>query len=444
MNGQDIDPHTAHPDSTNHPEDAPLRSWPPDDATLQCPFRLFEELRQSEPVYRCPESRVGAETYVVSSFEHVTEVQTRANVFANNLAGVLPEHEAANLLRAPEPDVPTFYDENHVFFSDGEDHKVKRSWAMMLASRDRLPGYREIFEEEIDRLIDGFIEDGRCDFRAQFSESMPLSVVRRIMDLPDEIDPMVKSLSAGIAALENNPSPSPDDVDKHEAAVAELLKTMVLVIRERFAEPREGDYISDVVKVQVERDGDLDVNALARQMAMTIFGADHAMGGHLADLAARLGLEPQLQDRLGADRTLVRAFVLETLRTVTPVPWMYRHCIADTEVGGVAIPAGSLVLIAPLAGNYDPAEFPAPDSFDIDRPNLERNQLSLGRGSHRCAGAPIARLLAEVTVNRLLDRLENIRLDEELSELVPPPSYVFRVAREVHITFEKRRSTVGA
>jgi cytochrome P450 len=266
---------------------------------------------------------------------------------------------------------------------------------------------------------------------------MPLSVVRRIMDLPPEVDPMIKQLSAGIAALENNPAPAEDQIERFDASVQELLGFNVEVLRDRCERPR-GDYISDVVQMQVDRDGELDVNALARHLAMTIFGADHAMGGHLADLAARLGRDRGLQERLRADRSLVRGFVLETLRQVTPVPWVFRHCVADATIGEVDVPAGSLVLVASVAGNHDPEEFPDPERFDIERRNLERNQLSLGRGSHRCAGAPIARLLAEVTVNRLLDRLVDIRLDESRSDLTPPPSYVFRIAKSVHLTFDRR------
>lgn len=415
------------------------RHWPPDDPEkLQCPFPMFAELRQNAPVYRCPvPDEHGIYTYIVTGFPELVEVLTKQTAFTNDLSPVLASHDI-NLFKAPAPDVPTFYDDSHVFFSTGEDHKVKRSWALKLSDRSRLPGYMKVFEAEVDALIDGFIDRGRCDFKADFSDAMPLSVVRMIMDLPPELDPMVKRLSAGIAALENNPDPSPYDLDNFEDAVDELLGFNVEVLRERFQNPRENDYISTVIRMQVDRDGSLDVNALSRHLAMTIFGADHAMGGHLADLAARLGQDLELQDRLRADRSLIKGFHLETLRFITPVPWIYRNCVVDTEIGGETIKAGSLVLMAFVSGNYDPDEFPDPGLFNIDRPNLERSQLSLGRGAHRCAGAQVARLLAEVTVNRLLDRLENIRLDEKRSELLPPPSYVFRIAQAVHLTFDKR------
>ena len=192
------------------PTASPLRSWPPDDATLQSPWRLFEELRAVAPVYLCPEpSPDGTRPYVVTGFDEVSTALTRHEVFINDLTGVLPSHEA-NLLPAVAPDEPSFYAPSHVFFSDGDDHKVKRSWALKLGERNRLPIYRPIFEEVVDELIDEFIDRGRCDFRADFTERMPLGLVRRIMDLPRDVDTLVTAVSAGIAASEQNPNLPPE------------------------------------------------------------------------------------------------------------------------------------------------------------------------------------------------------------------------------------------
>jgi cytochrome P450 len=93
------------------------------------------------------------------------------------------------------------------------------------------------------------------------------------------------------------------------------------------------------------------------------------------------------------------------------------------------------MLVATVAANHDPGEFPDPATFDLDRRNVARNHLTVGRGVHRCAGASMASLQAEVTVNKLLDRLRDIRLDEERSDLLPEMSYGFRVPTAVHLTF---------
>lgn len=422
--------------ATGEAPEMKLRSWPPDDATLQCPWHLFEELRERAPVYQCPEPGPdGTRPFIVTGFSEVQRALIDHETFANDLEGVLPSHEA-NMLPSVAPDEASSYRDSHLFFSDGTDHRVKRSWAYMVGERTRLEEFRPIIREVVDELIDAFIDNGHCDFRAEFTMRMPLGLVRRMMDLPLEVDPLVKAVSAGIEASENNPNLTAEDLAAFGQTVTDLLTLLAGVIRQRHASPGD-DYVSQIVAMQVGRDGRLDVNALSRNLAMTIFGADHAMGGHLANVAARLGADPVLQARVRLDRSLVRPLHFETLRQDIPVPWIFRHCVRDTVLGGVSIPAGSLVLLVLASGNRDPEEFWEPDVFDIDRDNLELSVMTFGRGVHRCVGMPVAWVITDVAINRLLDRTSSLELDAAKSDLTPEPSYVFRIAPEVFLNFVK-------
>lgn len=77
----------------------------------------------------------------------------------------------------------------------------------------------------------------------------------------------------------------------------------------------------------------------------------------------------------------------ELLRFDSPVSVAtFRHSTEELRVGGVGIPAGYPVLIAPGAANRDPAAFPDPDRLDLDRD--AGGHLSFGHGIHRCPGAP--------------------------------------------------------
>ncbi|HEY5855637.1 MAG TPA: cytochrome P450 [Aldersonia sp.] len=411
--------------------------WPPSEATVRCPFAYFATLRDSAPVYRFPEpGHFGADMYVVTRWADCAEALLRAEVFVNNLdeGGALAAFETT---REPliAPDVATFYHPSNVFFSDGADHRVKRSWVMPLVSRERLSVVRPMVAAEVDRLIDAFLADGRCDFRAQFSDVMPMKVVRQVMGLPADADPMIKRLSAALEVTDNNPHQSDEMATELREARIAILTLIAELLRVREAAPVAGDYVSELVARQVARDGALDINALTMHLAATVFGADHAVGGHLADIAARLGRDPDLQDRVRADRSLIRALSNEALRIESPLPWLFRRCVQDTTLGGVAIPAGAVVLIVQVSANHDPHAFPEPATFDLDRPNIERDHLTLGRGRHRCAGAEMANLQADVTVNRLLDRLADIRLDDDRSDLMPQLSYGFRIPTAVHLTF---------
>ena len=105
----------------------------------------------------------------------------------------------------------------------------------------------------------------------------------------------------------------------------------------------------------------------------------------------------------------VVAAVEESLRLEPPAAVVDRYATVDTVVGGVAIPARSLVTVSLAAANRDPAEFPEPDRFDPRRANLRR-QLAFAAGPHVCLGLDLARLEAATTLAALLRRLPGLRL----------------------------------
>ena len=111
-----------------------------------------------------------------------------------------------------------------------------------------------------------------------------------------------------------------------------------------------------------------------------------------------------------------------------------------TILGGVDLPAGSVVSMFLGAVNRDPSRFECPAEFRVDRPHAQAH-LSFGRGIHSCPGGPLARAEARVTVNRVLDRMRNIRLSEKHHG--PPdarrfeyaPTYVLRGLEQLHLEF---------
>lgn len=82
-------------------------------------------------------------------------------------------------------------------------------------------------------------------------------------------------------------------------------------------------------------------------------------------------------------------------------------------VGGVEIPAGRTMMLLPGAANRDSRTFPDPDVFDIERTNA-RMHIAFGHGIHHCAGAHLARAEGRVTINRILDRTDDIGISESV------------------------------
>ena len=118
----------------------------------------------------------------------------------------------------------------------------------------------------------------------------------------------------------------------------------------------------------------------------------------------------------------------------------FRLVRRTTTLGGVRLPAGTIVMLCLGAANRDPRKFEDPHEFRPERRNV-REHIAFGRGIHTCAGAPLARVEGQITVRRLLDRMSEIRIDESVHGGVADrryaydPTFLLRGLTELHIEF---------
>ena len=116
---------------------------------------------------------------------------------------------------------------------------------------------------------------------------------------------------------------------------------------------------------------------------------------------------PEAAAQVRADRSLIGAFLNETLRLTGPPQRLFRIATRDVQVGEAQIRAGDWVALFFAAANHDPDVFPEPQRFRLDRENAGKH-LTYGLGIHYCLGAPLATLELECLVDALLDRFERI------------------------------------
>src|SRR5262249_54966939 len=130
----------------------------------------------------------------------------------------------------------------------------------------------------------------------------------------------------------------------------------------------------------------------------------------------------------------------EVLRMESPVKTVSRVARRDTAIGGVDIAAGTTLMLLQGAVNRDPGRFECPAEFDMHRENAQAH-IAFGRGVHACPGGPLARAEGRVSLERILDRMHDIRLSEEHHG--PPgarrfrytPTWILRGLEKLYLEF---------
>jgi cytochrome P450 len=120
-----------------------------------------------------------------------------------------------------------------------------------------------------------------------------------------------------------------------------------------------------------------------------------------------MALQPQIQQQLRADPSLINTAVEEFLRT-QPILSTARCAKMDFEWHGMTLKAGDWVKCLVPSGNFDPSRFESPRVFDPARKN--NRHFTFVAGVHLCLGAPLARMELRAVLDEWLKRIPEFRV----------------------------------
>lgn len=383
---------------------------------VECPYPYFTALHEEAPMYRVPETG----EYLVSRHEDILHVLKRPEIFSNAAAR---QREAT----------PGGRDTSSMIASDPPSHREKRNLCSAAFRPRRLRGYEPRIKLLVDGLIDEFIDRSHVEFVSEFATPLPILVFCDIFfgDAETDMDRFQRwALREGTGARY-----LPED--RREAAEQmryEVIEYMDANILERYQNPRD-DALTEIIQAQVDRDGELDVEYLRSEASLLLSGGFVTTAHLIANAMFLLLHDLPLLERVRADHDRIPPMIEEALRLESPVQWQQRVAVEDTEIGGVAIPAGSIVVVVLAAGNRDPDHYEEPEAADLGRPQLTRH-LAFGHGIHFCLGAPLGRLEARIAFERLLARLTDIRLAPGRNDFQHLDSPLFRGLQQLHLEFQ--------
>src|SRR5947199_7762972 len=110
-----------------------------------------------------------------------------------------------------------------------------------------------------------------------------------------------------------------------------------------------------------------------------MFGDIDTTEAMITNVLRHLLLHPDALADVRTEPALVAAAVEESLRLEPAAAVVDRYATVDVRLGDADVTAGDLVRVSIAGANRDPAVFPAPDEFDLARPNLRR-QLAFAQG----------------------------------------------------------------
>jgi cytochrome P450 len=258
-----------------------------------------------------------------------------------------------------------------------------------------------IVDPVVNRLMAAFLPRGHADLIEEFTIRYPFEVIYRQLDLPESEVRKFQRLAIGQTDYVHG--------DKAIEAGRKLGDYFIALVEERRQRPGD-DLVSLLANTEVDGEHLPEVVLISFLRQLMNAAGDTTYRGTSVLLTALLENPDQLE-ALRADRALIPAAIEEALRWDGPVLVQTRMASVDTELGGVAIPAGSILDVVAGAANRDPASFDRPDEFDISRER--KPHFSFSRGPHICVGQHLARVEMTRALHAVLDHMPGLRFDPD-------------------------------
>ncbi|GCF10292.1 cytochrome P450 [Dictyobacter arantiisoli] len=352
--------------------------------TLQT-FQWFASMRSNQPVVYDPQSRL----WQVFRYEDVNQVVTDYSHFSSESIPGFSENSFLN---------------GTVVATDPPDHRKLRNLVNQAFTPRAVNHLSGRVTEIAQELINVALPTGRMDVVADIAFPFPARVIAQLLGVPDEDWDVFRRW---VSEEENTGQPVTlgTVIQSRQSMEAHRYAFFSRLLKERRTASRD-DLISSLSVAEI--DGERLSERELISFCILLLAAGQETTKNLIANALYLFTEyPAVAEQLRQEPELMPNAIEEILRFLPPVWFTMRRTTSEVELSGQKIPANAIVLAWNASANRDPAQFPDPDHFNIQRePN---RHLTFGHGIHFCIGAPLARLEARIVLPMLLAQLKNIK-----------------------------------
>ncbi len=359
------------------------------------PYPLYRIMRDEFPLF----FHSGANAYILSRYEDV------------HLALTNPEFTTRSYAAQIEPLLGVT-----VVQLDGREHARQRR---LLSAPFRPDRFHSAFEAGIadtaNRLIAGFAGRSEVELIEEFITPFSVGALATVVGLPQSDMGLFRSWYTALLRFGVNLIGDPEVTRAGFAARDELNDYLRPVITKQRQSSGSG-FLSMLVNTEVDGQRLTDDEIVGFAMLM-IFAGGETVEKTLATFVRNLVAHPEQLAALQADWSLFDPALAESLRFTSPTHMVPRRTCTEAVLSGGKIPAESEVICFLASANRDEQRFTAPDTFNIERSDLNpvsafhsaADHAAFGMGRHFCMGAMMAKIEVEIAVKRLLGPENRVR-----------------------------------
>lgn len=370
-------------------------SFEPDDPVEYDPFS-YEQDDDPYPTYRWMRDHAPAYRNERLDFYAFTRFRDNHDAFLDAATYCSSWGTSLEFMDAPKPD------SGLMIYMDPPRHTRYRKLVSKVFTAGRIKTLEPLIRALTAQHLDALLGRPRFDVVREFTARLPMDVISTILGIPEADRAEVQRKSNLMLHREpGNPMPTAEAI----RSSIELTHYWTQLLEERRRRPQD-DLLSNLIEVEMDDDdgvrqrlSDDDIRAF---LVLLATAGNETVTKLLATIFHELWRNPEQRALLVQDPSLCANAVEETLRFDPPSQYQGRVTTRDVSLHGVAIPAGSKVLLINGATGRDERQFADPDRFDVRR-EIDTH-LGFGFGRHLCIGAWLARLESRIGVDEFLRR----------------------------------------
>ncbi len=352
---------------------------------------FLKRLRDEDPVHYCRESAVGP-YWSVMKYKDIMHVDTSPQLFSSEpTIGIVDTLE--------EFTFPAFIS------MDPPKHDEQRRVVQGVVAPANLKNLESVIRQRAGGILDSLPIGEEFDWVNSVSIELTTQMLATLFDFPFEDRHKLTHWSDVATAIPGNGVI--ESQEQRWEAMEECLAYFTGLWNERINKEPGNDLISMLAHGKATKN--MPPMEYLGNIILLIVGGNDTTRNSISGGVLALSQNPDQYQKLREDASLIPNMVSEIIRWQTPLAYMRRTAIQDTDLGGKAIKAGDKVIMWYASGNLDEEVIDRPGEFLIDRANA-RHHLSFGFGLHRCMGNRLAEMQLRIVWEEIMKRFHQVEV----------------------------------